>query len=230
MNKFFKIGLVGLSLLFFSCDKNEKIDTIDTIDTLKIGEITEIESSRTVENSEYGLSLQVENINDSRCPTGGVCVWEGNASVELQLITQKGKYNFTLDTHSPPIFKNDTVIEGFRYELRNVLPYPGDGEEQLIKTVRILVSNNESIDDAYFGAIVIGKGLDCGNSFLIRFDNDVTGLPFPSKAYYEINLPEKYKINNERINVKFRVPNAEELIVCTTMGPAYPQIYIVEVR
>ena len=130
MNKFLKIGLAGLFLLFLSCD-NEKIGT------LKIGKITEIKEGRTAENSKYGLSLRVENINDSRCPTGVMCIWGGTASVEFQLTTTNGKYNFTLDTH--PNFTNDTVIEGFKYQLSDVLPYPVFGKEQAKKTVRILV-------------------------------------------------------------------------------------------
>lgn len=131
MKKFIKIGLMGISLLFFSCEKNKGIDT------LKIGEVFEIEPDKSVENSEYGISLRVENISDSRCPTGAMCTWEGTASVEFQLTTTNGKYNFTLDTH--PNFTNDTVIEGFKYQLSDVLPYPVFGKEQAKKTVRILV-------------------------------------------------------------------------------------------
>jgi hypothetical protein len=223
MSKFFKIGIIGLFLLFFSCDKDEKIDT------LEIDELIEIELGKTVEISEFGLSLRVENIYDSRCPVGGICVWEGNASVEFQLTTKKEKHKFTLDTNKSPIFKNDTIIEGLKYQLKDVLPYPVIGEEATIKTVKIFV-DNENVDNEYSGATVRGKGLDCGNSFIIQFDEDVVGLPLPNKVYYEINLPEKYKIANERINVKFRVPNNDEIMACTTMGPSYPQIYIVDVK
>ena len=119
--------------VFTSCDKDERIDT------LKIGKLIEIELGRTIEISEFGLSLRVESITDSRCPIGVNCSWEGNASVEFQLATKKRIYNFTLDTHSPPNFKNDTVIEGVKYHLKNVLPYPVYGEEPSIKTVKILV-------------------------------------------------------------------------------------------
>ena len=99
----------------------------------------------------------------------------------------------------------------------------------ILKTVRILV-DNEDVDMGYFGATVLQKGFDCGNSFLIQFDEGVTGLPFPNTLYYEINLPEKHKINDERISVKFRVPKDDEIMVCTAMGPTYPQIYLIDVR
>jgi len=108
---------------------------------LKLGEITEFKWDETVCNTQYGLSLSVENINDCRCQIGTMCDWEGYASVEFHLTTQKGQYDFTLDTHQPPIFKNDTIIEGIKYHLADVLPYPVWGEEQE-KTVKILVNNN----------------------------------------------------------------------------------------
>ena len=133
MNKFFYVGLIGIVFLFFSCSKNEEKNA------LKIGKITEIKSGKTVTNSQYGLSLRVRNISDSRCPIGVMCVWEGNASVEFHLTTKKGEYDFTLDTHHPPNFKNDTMIESIKYELKDVLPYPGDGKKLSKQTVKILV-------------------------------------------------------------------------------------------
>ena len=144
MIKYFKLGLVVLSLLFFSCNEDEKNDSLEN-DSLEIGEVIEIELGKTAEISESGLSLRIESIEDSRCPDGVVCFWEGNASVEFQLITKKGEYSFTLDTHSPPYFKNDTVIEGVKYHLKNVLPYPVYGEKSPVITVIVLVDNYKGI-------------------------------------------------------------------------------------
>ena len=132
MNNFLKVTLIGLSLLLSSCKDDAKNDT------LKIGKITKIKLDEVVENSQHDLSLQVKNINDSRCPEGVQCVWEGNASVEFILTTRTESYNFTLDTHTPPNFKNDTIIEGLKYHLIDVVPYPVFGKEQ-VKVVKILV-------------------------------------------------------------------------------------------
>ena len=135
MSEIFRFGLIGVFLLFFGCNKMEEVNT------LKIGEVTELKLGETVENLEFDLSLRAENLNDSRCPIGAVCVWAGNASVEFQLTTKKEKYEFTLDTYNSPIFKNDTVIEGIKYQLIDVLPYPNFNEEQSAKTVKIVVGN-----------------------------------------------------------------------------------------
>ena len=134
MSKFFKFGLAIVLLLFFGCNK------IDEANTLKIDEVTEIKLGKTVKNSEYGISLQVESVNDSRCPIGVQCVWEGNAYVEFQLTTKQGSHKFTLDTHDPPNFKKDTLIEGIKYQLIDVLPYPIHNKKQSAKTVTILAN------------------------------------------------------------------------------------------
>ena len=116
---------------------------------LKIDEIIEIKWGDTVINTQYGLSLRVENIEDCRCPIGVECDWEGYASATLHLVTEKGQYDFTLDTHLPPIIKSDTVIEDIRYRLIDILPYPVFGEEPPVKTVRMLVGS-QSIEDFSF--------------------------------------------------------------------------------
>lgn len=105
MPKIFKSGLIGVFLILFGCNNK------DEVNTLQIGKITEVKLYETVENSKLNLSLRVENINDSRCPIGAVCFWEGNANVEFQLTTKKGKCKLSLDTHYPPSFVNDTIIE-----------------------------------------------------------------------------------------------------------------------
>lgn len=105
---------------------------------LKIGEITEIKLFETAYNPQYDLQLRIENINDSRCPIGVNCIWEGNATVQFYLTTKSQEYSFTLDTHQGAAFKRDTIIEGMKYQLMNVLPYPSVWEKR-INTVKIFV-------------------------------------------------------------------------------------------
>ena len=79
----------------------------------------------------------------------------------------------------------------------------------------------------YFKVTVLGKGLDCGNAFVIRFDEEVAGLPdSPVKNhYYADNLPEEHKIEGKNIEIRFRLPKEDEMYACTMMGPTYPYIY-----
>jgi len=131
MNKFFYVGLIGIVFLFLSCCKNEEKNA------LKIGKITEIKFGKTVTNSQYGLSLRVEEINDSRCPIGVMCFWEGSAWVKFHLTTKNEKYNFSLEKHLDSV--KDTVIESIKCQLIDVLPYPDVTKKQPKQTVKILV-------------------------------------------------------------------------------------------
>ncbi|MDR1760541.1 MAG: hypothetical protein LBR60_08465 [Fibrobacter sp.] len=122
-----------------SAGNKESSSSIETCMNLKIGEVTEIRSGETACNTQYDLSLQVENVSDGRCPGNVTCVWEGNASVEFRLTSGNEEHRFTLDTNPKDSFKNDTIIDGFRFRLKDVSPYPEDLAEQMVKTAGILV-------------------------------------------------------------------------------------------
>ena len=62
-------------------------------------------------------------LNDSRCPAGVYCIWEGNAEVRFKL----EKYDnrtivFDLNTHAG--FTTDTIVSGYKITLLNLDPYP----------------------------------------------------------------------------------------------------------
>jgi len=94
------------------------------------------------------------------------------------------------------------------------------------------VATKDGNVNVYFKATVLGQGLDCGNTFLIQFDKEVTDIPIGwwNNVYYADNLPEEYKIKEKRIEVQFRPLKDDEKYICTHMGPGYPHVYIVKVR
>jgi hypothetical protein len=81
-------------------------------------------------------------------------------------------------------------------------------------------------------ATVLGKGIDCGDAYLLKLKEGVSGLPENNidNTFYEINLPEEYKVEGKKVNIEFREPENEEIMLCTTAGPGYAQIYITEVK
>jgi len=91
---------------------------------------------------------------------------------------------------------------------------------------------DETISPHVTNALVIGIGYDCGSSYLIQFDEDVPDLPPNSwdNTFYEINLPDEYKIADERIYCEFRLPDDDEYMLCTHLGPGFPEIYIISVN
>ncbi|HEY8512347.1 MAG TPA: hypothetical protein VIL31_10335 [Cyclobacteriaceae bacterium] len=74
-----------------------------------------------------GYSLRVDSVmNDSRCPTGLACIWQGNVEVRLKLTAiaplKGGEYTFVLNTN--PSYQRDTVIQGLKFTLIDVSPHP----------------------------------------------------------------------------------------------------------
>ncbi|GEC78590.1 hypothetical protein [Flavobacterium aquatile] len=93
----------------------------------------------------------------------------------------------------------------------------------------ISCSKNENPTPPFFAnATVVNQGVDCGNAYLIKFNNGVANVPANStnNVFYEINLPNQYKVNNLPVYVTFRLPTDSEIMNCTSLDIAYPQIYI----
>ena len=62
-------------------------------------------------------------INDSRCPEGAECFWAGDAKVKFKYIRLNGDpVFFNLNTNIS--FTNDSIIDGYKYTLVNLHPYP----------------------------------------------------------------------------------------------------------
>lgn len=93
-------------------------------------------------------------------------------------------------------------------------------------------SNNED-DLIYYNATVLGEGINCTGTYVIKFDEDTEGLVNDNfdGHYYALNLPEEYKVDNLEIKVSFRQPRTNEYIVeCAIVGPGYPYIYILGIQ
>jgi len=86
-------------------------------------------------------------IGDSRCPTGAQCFWEGNAQLRFKFerINEK-PILFDLNTHKG--FTNDTIVDGYKFTLLNVYPYPTLKHTVEHKDYKAeLLIENESLDN-----------------------------------------------------------------------------------
>lgn len=62
---------------------------------------------------------------DSRCPTDGVCAWEGNAKVTLQLQPEDGApVTLVLDTAQKPELQPTTSFNDIRFRIKSLSPQP----------------------------------------------------------------------------------------------------------
>jgi hypothetical protein len=137
------IVLLSLTaLLAVSCAKEDDEVSIE----LKVGEITELKVGETAINSQYSLSLRVDNVDDYRCPVGVDCMLAEDhvsLSVQIHLTTKNDAYSFTFvdaPAWSATPSNKAITIEGMDYHLEDVLPYPVSFEDQSIKTVKISVN------------------------------------------------------------------------------------------
>ena len=127
----FALSLLLLSgLLISGCEDTDCGCFCSSYDAeeLMLNDTVDLKYSELYCNPEYELRLSFDSILDSRCPIGAACIWEGNAQVKLQVL-QSGKSTstFWLNTHIS--YLTDTLVNGIRYELIDLLPYPEVGKD-----------------------------------------------------------------------------------------------------
>jgi hypothetical protein len=79
---------------------------------IRVGETISVEGTR----------IQFESVvSDSRCPMDVVCVWEGDAAVQIS--AQQGADTQLMQLHTT-LEPHNSTAHGYRIELRSVSPYP----------------------------------------------------------------------------------------------------------
>jgi|GEM_PF-2199914 len=100
--------------------------------------------------------------------------------------------------------------------------------------------NSTNIDKSqYFSIKVIGKGIDCGNTYIIEFlekkeivaqtISSINSVSSSSGIFYGDGLKAEYQKDSLMLYIKFRKLTTDEMNVCTTLGPAYQHIMITDV-
>ncbi len=109
--------------LYYGCENCNCFCAAYDAEDLKLNDTIELRYRELYCNSEHEFRLSFDSLGDGRCPIGAYCIWEGNAQVDF-ILKQEGRSEqiFTLNTHNN--FLNDTVVNGIRFELIDMLPYP----------------------------------------------------------------------------------------------------------
>lgn len=118
--------LLGLCLLFSACKKT--VLTNGKAAGAKSDETTQIELNDCRQKT-YGseiINLCLKAVQDSRCPSNVVCVWQGLAKANFTLTINGQPHDFVLATSN--VLHNNTgvTIENYKIALLNVLPYPNE--------------------------------------------------------------------------------------------------------
>lgn len=102
-----------------------------------------------------------------------------------------------------------------------------------VLTFGVFLSGCEKDDDKIikenfkFEATVLNKGLDCGETFIISLKNFETSSEFEDGIYYADNLDPEFKEQGLKIYLNCRQPNDDEVYACTTLGPTYPHLVVI---
>ena len=104
---------------------------------LRLNDTIELRYGELYCNPRHDILLSVDSIQDSRCPEGALCIWEGNGRVRINLRHGEIRSSFWLNTHVN--FLQDTLIDGLNYELTDLLPYPEVGMEYELEDARVLL-------------------------------------------------------------------------------------------
>lgn len=71
------------------------------------------------------LSVQFSSVqNESRCPTGVQCVWEGNAAISIEVSKKRKKSVRAILNTNTAIQPNELAYKNYRIKLLGLNPYP----------------------------------------------------------------------------------------------------------
>lgn len=91
------------------------------------------------------LEVEVESIEDSRCPSDVLCVWVGSARVSFAITGYKDTIDLILGAGVEPKAKSHTfVFDGATYELTlvDVTPYPSTQNQETPKEVHFTLRSH----------------------------------------------------------------------------------------
>ena len=78
--------------------------------------------------SAHGLTVKFEGVSeDSRCPIGVQCFWEGDAVVRLS-VSEPSRQGAALELHTAGRFPREGTYGRYRVRLVGLVPQPKEGE------------------------------------------------------------------------------------------------------
>jgi hypothetical protein len=124
MKKFFVPILLSAALLF-ACDKKDD----NNPKSIQLGEAFTLKINETAELDSDGMKITLLDITeDSRCPTGVSCIWEGRVVAEFK-VEKDGEMLIKSATDNPQDLSDGTISNGFEafghtVTMEEVTPYP----------------------------------------------------------------------------------------------------------
>lgn len=100
--------------------------TVDTALVAEPGATFSLPVGRTAAVSGNSARITFNRVtNDSRCPIDAVCIWAGDAPIELTIVSEGSTQTRTLSTIAP---NNEVVVGNLRIRFVGLTPAPKQSE------------------------------------------------------------------------------------------------------
>lgn len=130
--------LIAGTTFFFACKSSDTAPTASV--SLGLNQSARLST---------GVMVQVDSIQDSRCPLNAYCIWAGQAKVRLQVSKNQDAKTLQLALGPDPngSYKNrldsTTVVlshEAYKVILKSVTPYPGSANPGQLQKAEVEVT------------------------------------------------------------------------------------------
>jgi hypothetical protein len=114
-------------LLFSNCNKKSVEQVVADYDvTFEMDKSFDLSLSAKACNLKENICIVLDSVfDDTRCPTGLNCVWEGNAKMRFKIKTDTSYSFFHLDTQpNSDLYHHDATVNGYKISLVELKPYP----------------------------------------------------------------------------------------------------------
>lgn len=129
------LGCCVLGVALASCQPSYETDLLSSSNTSGAQKRAEevvvtVPYNQTTVVPGTAISIRLESLlEDSRCPKGVECVWEGNAKIRLLLQTSPHEKITVADLNTHKMYATSVGYDGYEISLSNLAPYPIYGIE-----------------------------------------------------------------------------------------------------
>ncbi len=128
--------LIFIPVFIISCNK-ENIS-----ETFSLGVANEFKIHGEYHSADQLLKFIITEINDSRCPSDVICVWEGKADVKIEMESPV-KGNLILSTYHSNTNTSIDTLGNYSFELIDVSPYPVSTKTIKLKDYKVMLKIKE---------------------------------------------------------------------------------------
>jgi len=121
------------------------IPATETSITASLGEAFDIKVGQKASIFSQQLTLKFLSVSeDSRCPQGTICMWEGNGKVNIEL-TLTGQTLYVAELNTAMSLKSEATYRSYKISLLDLQPYPSEGstiqQTDYIATIRVTMGS-----------------------------------------------------------------------------------------